>query len=247
MRTNTGAEARAGFTLVEVLVTVLILGLLAAVVVPVVVPQIRRADPVRIVNDLGNLETGIELFQLDIKGNVVPGDMEDLANPITTSDEDLDGNAYVPSQISRWDGPYIDAIPTEVGAAGPDDDLITEDFEAILTTGFEAPVISDLFLYDTRETVVENTSAGGPNGTGENTGGNFVAIRIIGLTTDEFEVVNDRVDGETEPDGSTTGQSQQTGRLRFDPEPSATVTGIDLDDDGTTDVSLTYYLALPAR
>lgn len=215
-----------GFTLVEVLVTVLILGLLAAVVFPVVIPQLNRADPTKASNDLANIQTGIELFQLDLRP-AAPGDIEDVANPIdgVAGDADVLGNTYTTNQEVRWDGPYVDEPIPPTGASTT---------EIAMTTGFEAPVASDLYLYDADETPGTNTTAEAA-GTEDRV---FVSVRVLDLTVAEFESLNDVVDGELEVDGSGAGESQQAGRLRYD------ATGTDVDGDATDD-TITYFLAVP--
>lgn len=227
----------AGFTLVEVLVTVLILGLLAAVVFPVVIPQVNKADPTKASNDLANIRSGIELFQLDVRPTE-PGDVEDLSRAITTSDATVDGTTFTTGQTERWDGPYVDLVLTETTTAGPDDDGTSESIEVATETGFDAPLINDLFLYDTDKSVASNTEEGGANGTSDDSTGDFIAVRIVDLTADEFVLLNDQIDGENE---TATGTD---GRLRFDGGPGTTT---DLDDDGTNDDTITYFLAVPFK
>lgn len=220
-----------GFTLVEVLVVVLILGLLAAVVFPVVIPQLDRADPTKAANDLANLQTGIELFQLDLRP-AAAGDIEDVANPIdgAAGDADVAGTTYTTNQELRWDGPYVDEPVPPTGASTT---------EIALTTGFEAPVLSDLYLYDADEIPDTNTDA-------EATGAEarvFVSVRLLDLTVTEFELLNDLIDGELEVDGSGAGESQDAGRLRYDPN---TTTSVDVDGVAESpEETITYFLAVP--
>lgn len=218
--------SESGFTLVEVLVTVLILGLLAAVVFPVVIPQVNKADPTVASNDLANLKSGVELFQLDVRP-ATPGDLEDLANQITTTDADVDGGTYATGDSTQWDGPYVDLAHPEVAVATTAD--------TATTTGFDAPILSDLYRFNTATTTSNNTSS---EPTAANT--DFVAMRILDLTVDQFERLNDQIDGEGETDGSGAGNSQEEGNLRFDAGTA------DLDGDGSNDTA-TYFLAVPFK
>lgn len=218
--------SESGFTLVEVLVTVLILGLLAAVVFPVVIPQVNKADPTKASNDLANLKSSVELFQLEVRPTT-PGDIEDLANQITTSDADVDGGTYATGDSTKWDGPYVDLAHPEVAVATTAD--------TATTTGFDAPILSDLYRFNTATSTENNTSSEPAVGDTD-----FVAMRILDLTVDQFEDLNDQIDGEGETDGPNDGESQEEGNLRFD-------TGTaDLDGDTNND-TVTYFLAVPFK
>jgi type IV pilus assembly protein PilE len=56
-----------GFTLIEVLVTVVVIGVLAAVVIPAVTAQVTAGDSARVINDLNNIRTGIENFDIAVR------------------------------------------------------------------------------------------------------------------------------------------------------------------------------------
>lgn len=215
-------SAEHGFTLVEVLVTVLILGLLAAVVFPVVVPQVNKADPTKASNDMANIRTGVEMFQLDVRPTE-PGDIEDLINDITSNDADVAGTTFNSGQVDRWEGPYVDLTLPEIDQASSSSEPVA------VTTGFDAPLLNDLYRYNTGSTASENTTTEPTS-----TDADFVALRILNLTSEEFEDLNEQIDGEGE-----TG-SQANGKLRFDGSPST-----DLDGDSNTDTSITYFLAIP--
>ena len=107
-----------GFTLIETVTTVGIIAVLAAVVVPTVAQQYNNADPTRFAQDMADLRTAIQTFNIDVKGKY-PGDLEDLSFRITsTTDSSLQadttgfGNTFVKvfssSDNSAWNGPYID-------------------------------------------------------------------------------------------------------------------------------------------
>lgn len=211
-----------GFTLVEVLVTVLILGLLAAVVFPVVVPQVDKADPTKASNDMANIRTGIEMFQLDVRPTE-PGDIEDLVNDITQSDADVTGSTFNSGQVDRWEGPYVDITIPEIDQASSSSEPVA------VTSGFDAPLLNDLYRYNSASSPSDNTTTEPSTGNTD-----FVALRILDLTSTEFEDLNDQIDEEDE------AGSQTNGRLRFDSNP-----GVDLDGDGNDEDSITYFLAIP--
>lgn len=212
-----------GFTLVEVLVTVLILGLLAAVVFPVVVPQVDKADPTVASNDLANIRTGIEMFQLDVRPTE-PGDIEDLANDITTADADVTGTTFNSGQVDRWEGPYVDLTASEIDIASSSSDPV------VLSTGFEASMLNDLYRFDSNSTVEDNS----PEPTASSA--DFVAIRIINLTADEFADLDDQIDD---------GDGASSGRLRRDDSPDNDLDGDATTGDGSGLDTVTYYLAIP--
>lgn len=190
------AAGEDGFTLIEVLVTVLILGLLAAVVFPVVANRAGDADPAVVANDLANLRTGMELFQLDVRP-ALPGDLEDLVNQIATdgSDQTPDAQSFTTGQQTRWNGPYVDlSVPDGLNPAS-----------SAKETAFNGSVINDLDLFDVETNTVTTTVSNA----------DFVSIRITGLATAEFEDVNDQIDGDNEPDGTGASDSQSIGKLRF--------------------------------
>lgn len=218
-------HAERGFTLVEVLVTVLILGLLAAVVFPVVVPQINKADPTKASNDLANVRTGIELFQLDIRPRE-PGDLEDLVNQITTSDATVQGNTYTAGDSTNWDGPYMDRPITET-------DISATSTQAF-TTGFDAPVLSDLYQFSSASTTVANTDS-------EATNGDFVTIRLINLTDDEYSLLNEQIDDDT-----STG-TDDAGKLRRDDSQDSDVDNNANTGDSSGFDTVTYFLAVPLK
>lgn len=218
-------SAEHGFTLVEVLVTVLILGLLAAVVFPVVVPQVNKADPTKASNDMANIRTGIEMFQLDVRPTE-PGDVEDLVNGITSNDADVAGTTFNSGQVDRWEGPYVDLTIPEIDQASSSTEPVA------ITTGFDADLLNDLYLYNSASTPSENTTTEPSSGVAD-----FVALRILDLTVEEFEDLNDQIDGENEVDGT---DSQESGRLQFLDNPA-----VDLDNDGNNEDSITYFLAIP--
>src|SRR5438270_7932206 len=95
-----------GFTLIEVLVTVVVIGVLAAVVIPAVTAQVTAGDSSRVIEDLNNVRTGIENFDLAVR--TMPGDIDDLVNSLSTTNQDVNGTNYLSTQLTAWAGPYIE-------------------------------------------------------------------------------------------------------------------------------------------
>jgi len=206
---------RGGFTLIEIMVALMILSGLIAIMVPVVMDQSRRGDPTRVGGDLSAISSALNMFRAHTL--TVPDDLEDLANPITVNDRQITAIGYSPSSIGRWNGPYLDTPMEERGAgdpASPDS----------LPTGFKAFISPVLALYDGLRNDSVPVSA--------NTDANFVALIIRGMNADEFERLNDLIDGEAEVEGASgcTRCSYDRGNLRFD-----------------SSLELTYYLAIPYR
>lgn len=206
---------RRGFTLIEIMVALMILSGLIAIMVPVVMDQSRRGDPTRVGGDVNAIGSALSMFRAHTL--TVPDDLEDLANPITVADRQITGASYSSSQINRWNGPYLDTPMEERGAgdpASPDS----------IPTGFNSFISPVFALYDG----LRNDSL--PVTAREDA--NFVALIIRGLDAEEFERLNDLIDGEAEVEGSPgcTRCSYDRGSLRYDPA-----------------AELTYYLALPYR
>lgn len=206
---------RRGFTLIEIMVALMILSGLIAIMVPVVMDQSQRGDPTRVGGDLNAVGSALSMFRAHVL--TVPDDLEDLANPITVSDRQITGNQYSSSQLERWNGPYLDTPMEERGAGDPaSPDSIPTGFK-----GFIAPVLA---LYDgLRNDSLPVTAADDAN---------FVALIVRGINAEEFERLNDLIDGDAEVEGAQgcTRCSYDRGNLRYDPSQE-----------------LTYYLAVPFR
>lgn len=206
---------RSGFTLIEIMVALMILSGLIAIMVPVVMDQSRRGDPTRLGGDLSAVGSALSMFRAHTL--TAPDDLEDLANPITFGDRQLSGAEYSASMLNRWNGPYLDTPMQERGAGDP----FSPDS---IQTGFKAFISPVLVLYDgLRNDSLPVIAADDAN---------FVALMVRGLSAEEFEALNDLLDGEAEPEGTPgcTGCSYDRGTLRYDPAQE-----------------LTYYLALPYR
>jgi prepilin-type N-terminal cleavage/methylation domain-containing protein len=166
-------RAQAGFTLIEVLVVLILVALLAAAVFPVVTQQLRDGDPVRVARDLGAIKTGVESFNLNVRP-AFPGDLEDLAHRVSdTGDTQVTGAAYNSGHVNRWDGPYIDASLTQGGA----------EVGNAIATGYGAMIQNQL------------TCVGSGAATTTCAAGTFVAASISGLDAEQFNAVNNLIDG----------------------------------------------------
>ena len=222
MKSTTLRTSREGFTLIEILVALILLALLAAAVFPVVTQQIEKGDPARAANDLANIRTGIETFQLNVRPSF-PGDLEDLAFRVSsTADRGIagTGDLYTTTQVSKWDGPYIDAALVEEGQA-----TLTD---VALESGFGGQILRDLTCFNGTPAINADT------GTTCAASTHFVSIQITGLSNSQFEEINDLIDGENEADAT----SEDTGKLRIG----------DLDADNSLDTNeKVYYLAVPYR
>ena len=206
---------RIGFTLIEIMVALMILSGLIAIMVPVVMDQSRRGDPTRVAGDLSAVGSAVSMFRAHTL--TVPDDLEDLANPVTLADRQLNGVEYSASMINRWNGPYVDTPMEERGAGDP----FSPDS---LQTGYKAFIAPVFALYDG----LANDSL--PNVAASDA--NFIALMVRGLNAEEFESLNDLIDGEAEVDGvaGCTRCSYDRGNLRYDPGQQ-----------------LAYYLAIPYR
>ena len=206
---------RSGFTLIEIMVALMILSGLVAIMIPVVMDQATRGEPTRTAADLSAVASALSMFRAHTL--TLPDDLEDLVNPVTTFDRQLDGTPYSASMLQRWNGPYLDLSMEEAGSSDP----LSPDS---VPTGFKAFVAPTLALFNglTNDSL---PSFAAPDG-------NFVALMIRGIDGAEFEALNDVIDGEAEPDGTPgcTRCSHDRGNLRW---------------DAATQVA--YYLAIPFR
>lgn len=229
-----------GFTLMETVVTVGIVAALAAVVYPQVVKQFDAADPTRLQNDLKSLQTAIESFTVNLSGTS-PGDLDDLSNAILVTDSALAEASTLPvftaTQVSQWNGPYVDFSILEAG---------TTTSETYRETGYAAKIQDTFVCYSVGDTPNQHGVSAGTSATGTvnnnacpstATGQKYVAIQITGITcsaTDaNYLALNELFDGASET-GPTTN-----GRVRC--KVSGSVSG------GTTTVNkdVVHFLAVP--
>lgn len=219
-----------GFTLLEVLVVVAILALLAAAILPIVLNQLQRGDPVRLSTDMTDLQSAVRLFRLDVRPSRIPGDLEDLTQPIDSLDADVTNEPYSRREMDRWDGPYVDFQFPFLGIARPD--------TTHLSTGFAGRIHTDLILFDISADpgIHARTDADGDtipvDAPLANLEANrdWAAVAVSGLDETDFESANDEVDGPGEADGSLDGESQWEGSLRYD-----------------DDLGMTFFLIVPLK
>lgn len=88
------ALARAGFTLVELLVVMVILGLLVALVAPNYIGRVDSAKRDAARAQIENLGAALDMFRLDV-------------GRYPNAQEGLDALRRRPADLDRWDGPYL--------------------------------------------------------------------------------------------------------------------------------------------
>jgi prepilin-type N-terminal cleavage/methylation domain-containing protein len=225
-----------GFTLVETVVSVGIVAALAAVVYPVVARQYDSADPTRIQQDLSNIAIGIDMF--NVNNRALPGDLDDLANQISTTAGAKDSSLTVATAglpeftvINLWQGPYLTASIL--------DDI---DTDRLLPTGFGANIVDSFVCYDAADDERGVSEATSTTTTVDNQAcpttptQPFVAVQIIGISCSTsagstFMRINELFDGASETNADTRG------RIRC-------VLGT-ATPSKDTDVDVVYFLAVP--
>ena len=235
---RTGRMKR-GFTLIETVVTVGIVAAMAAVVIPQVAKQFDAADPTRIQNDLKNIQTAIETFNVNVR--TLPGDLDDLANLIdassatTGTDSALSSGTalvgFASSENTLWQGPYLDQ---SIVQASPDDSI---------TTAFGARIQDNFVCYasgnDSHGVSKATASASVNNGAAcaAGTGQKFLAIQVTGVACSTsanttFMAINELFDGVNE------GSADVSGRVRCLPSG-------DTDGPSPLTTAVVYFLAVP--
>lgn len=184
-------SARPGFTILELLVALVISAILAVAVFPRVERWIAQADATRSAADLTALRTGLQAFEVNVRRH--PSRLSHLTTPITTTDVDLDGSAYGSSAAGRWKGPYVSRMLPDVALSEP----VLE-----LTSG--GTLANEVVCFDP----VTAEYGCGPN--------TVIAIITDDVRGSDFELINDVIDGDDEPTGSTgAGMSRTAGRLQY--------------------------------
>ena len=90
--------ARAGFTLIEVLLVVVIIGILVGVAVPRLGGRVEQAKQSRAKSDVENIGTALRLYELDTGG--YPASLSALVSN--------------PGGVQNWRGPYLEkGIPKD--------------------------------------------------------------------------------------------------------------------------------------
>lgn len=182
---------RAGFTLIEMLVVMILLALLVGVVFPVIVSQVDDADPAKVGNDMANIRTAIEVFQLNVRPSTAPLALSQLAIAITDTDAyweaDDNTSTYSSGHVARWNGPYVDKN-------------VTATTGSVFKTGFGGDVQSDLVGYDA---TADCEFGGGHMCTYTAANPTYLAVKIAGLEQPEAEAISNLIDGD---ETLTTGQ-----------------------------------------
>jgi general secretion pathway protein G len=89
-------HARAGFTLMEILIAVMILGLLSAMIGPALFNVYKKQQKNATRGTLRSMKIGIERYQQEV--HQLPVTLKDLIKKPKSSDERV---------AKRWDGPYV--------------------------------------------------------------------------------------------------------------------------------------------
>lgn len=85
---------RPAFTLIEILVALIIMSGLIAIMIPVIMGQATRGEPTRVAADLNAVSSALAMFRAHTL--TLPDDLEDLANPLTPADRQIDGEGQEP-------------------------------------------------------------------------------------------------------------------------------------------------------
>lgn len=204
---RTGRMKR-GFTLIETVVTVGIVAAMAAVVIPQVAKQFDASDSTSMQQDLKNLQTAIQTFAVNTRG-VLPGDMDDLANPLTTGadltvvgvDTAITGTGTLVvfgAATTLWKGPYIDASvlngATKTSGYGA---TILDNFVCYTASGTDANAVTDIGTNNDQQCADLDADER-----------IFHAIRITGLgdeTDARFLAINALFDGASETNPELNG------------------------------------------
>ncbi len=196
MKKGIASIRRTGFTLIEVLVTVVVIGVLAAVVIPAVTAQVSAGDSSRVSNDLNNLRTGIENF--DIAVRQFPGDVDDLVNrpgtgiSSTGANVDADADSVTYTATTLWAGPYVEAtVP-----AGASSSTWPNARVVAMNTGYAATINNKLW-----DCNINSTAAGCTT-----TSPNYVAIEVNNLSAAQAAILETLLDAAGGTPTSTTGK-----------------------------------------
>ena len=207
---NVSRKRRFGFTLIELLVTTVVVGTLAAVVVPAMTKLAPSGDPARAASDVGTVAKAISVFAQH-QQPLLPGDIEDLLNHITTADKSLDGRTYRDADVAKWKGPYLPQTGDETDADGTD--------KIIFKSGGKVAIHSALYRCPDISTGYGSASGSGDlpctistDNTTTNTTESIVSIKLSGIPDgagSEFVALNDIIDGPGEVNPDKFGKLRQ--------------------------------------
>lgn len=208
--------------MLEVSVAMIIVGILVAVLYPVVLQHIEYAQTMQVVRDLEHIRGGVQQF--DVRVRTLPRYVVHMSEPITENDSSAYEFFYSPSQVNRWNGPFLDLQL--------DPEMRDEETADAWHTGYDGRIYNALYCYDPE---LGFTLFHCPRGS-------YLAVRVDGLRTSEFLRINDIIDGESEPDTINTAftalQSSMEGKLRFHES-----SGVDIN----ISFGIMYYLITPSR
>lgn len=176
MRNRIAAAARAGFTLIEVLVTLVLIALLVGVIVPSVINQLESGEPTRIAQDLESVRSATKLFRVDVKR--FPGTPEQLViGPASWADStDYTGSAIPTPLVDSWNGPYLEMGSLVDGGADVDTMQIALGIQADATFS-----------------------------TGTYSGNNWLTLGFSNITASQTQQVSGVIDGDTITANDDTG------------------------------------------
>ena len=108
-------RARAGVTLIEMVVVIAVLLILAAAIVPSMIGTLDRdrvASSIEVYQSITDAMSDMRADNQDW-----PGRLSHLSRPITTSDKNVcwPGTNYTAGRVSNWAGPYLDRVVPSTG------------------------------------------------------------------------------------------------------------------------------------
>jgi prepilin-type N-terminal cleavage/methylation domain-containing protein len=103
-----GAGARRGLSLLEVVVTLVIIAIVAASVYPTVMPRLRSGQTSAIATQLDNLRTAIANYRHAVRRH--PRRLAQLTYDLVPGDLDACGSPLSSANRARWDGPYVTRV-----------------------------------------------------------------------------------------------------------------------------------------
>ncbi|MEM6853389.1 MAG: type II secretion system major pseudopilin GspG [Planctomycetota bacterium] len=100
---------RSAFTLIEIMVVVIVIGIIAALVVPNLFDRAGKAKRSVAKQQIGSLETAIQLFQQDYSR--FPDSLEELASPPADADGGSPPSIKQKDLIDPWGNPFVYRYP----------------------------------------------------------------------------------------------------------------------------------------